>query len=63
MGLELLTDIEKIFFLDSALYGGFSAVTKPYARANTPAMGEKYKPHRKRRDIIMVDCISQVIGL
>ena len=44
--LELLTDVEKILFIDSALYGGYSAVVYPYSRANTPAMGDKYRELR-----------------
>ena len=51
--LELLTDVEQILFLDSALYGGYSAVVNPYSRANTPAMGEKYCEDQPRSDIIM----------
>ena len=51
--LELLTDVEKILFVDSALYGGYSAVVNPYSRANTPAMGEKYCEDQPRCDIIM----------
>jgi hypothetical protein len=51
--LELLTDVEKILFIDAALYGGYSAVAYPYSRANTPAMGEKYREDRPRSDIIM----------
>ena len=54
--LELLTDVEQILFMDSALYGGYSAVVYPYSRANTPAMGEKYHADRPRSDIIMTVC-------
>ena len=51
--LELLTDVEKILFIDSALYGGYSAVVNPYSKANTPAMGDKYREDRPRSDIII----------
>ena len=44
---------KKILFIDSALYGGYSAVVYPYSKANTPAMGDKYREDRPRSDIIM----------
>ena len=36
VNLELMTDPDMSMFIDNSLFGGYSGVTHPYAKANNP---------------------------
>lgn len=54
--LQLFHDINHYLFVTKAKRGGLSMVSKRYAKANHPFLGEIYDPQQKNVFILYLDC-------
>ena len=53
--LELLTEIDQYLFLNSAIRGGLSMVSKRYSKANHPGLKCGYDPMKPLKFILFLD--------
>ena len=57
--LELPDDPNITLFVDRGLAGGIYMISNQFAKANNPALGEKFDPQEKQSFIMLVDCNNQ----
>ena len=53
--LELISDPQMYLMIEKGIRGGISTISKRYAKANNPYMGEKYNSKKKTSYITYLD--------
>ena len=53
--LNLLSDPQMYLMIENGIRGGFSTITKRYAKANNPYMGSMYNPEEDNKYIVHLD--------
>ena len=53
--LELVSDPNMYLMIENGIRGGISTITKRYAKANNPYMGEKFDPNKETKYIPYLD--------
>ena len=53
--LELMSDPNMYLMIENGIRGGISTITKRYAKANNPYMGEKFNPNEETKYIPYLD--------
>ena len=53
--LELMSDPNMYLMIENGIRGGISTITKRYAKANNPYMGEKFDPNKETKYIPYLD--------
>ena len=56
--LELITDIDQYLMVEKGIRGGISMISKRYAEANDPRMGDKFNPNKPITSLLYLDANS-----
>ena len=56
--LELITDIDMYLMIEKGIFGGIAMISRRYAEANDPRMGDQYDPSKPTKTLLYMDANS-----